>query len=159
MTLLNQTHCHPRPSIALAMQGEGDPGGKDQLILDEPMRDCANQGRHAIGTTLVPFPRARMRARSPGMTIIGLIALVVISTTVALAQPATLIKHGRIFTVGDKGTLADSDVLIQNGKIAAVGQNLAVPPGAKIIEAHGYWDMLGMFQQLGILPPLGPPGR
>ncbi|MDZ4769598.1 MAG: ester cyclase family protein [Chloroflexota bacterium] len=27
----------------------------------------------------------------------------------------------------------------------------------KIIQAHGYWDMLGLMQQLGILPPFGGP--
>jgi uncharacterized protein len=29
----------------------------------------------------------------------------------------------------------------------------------KISQAHGYWDMLGLLQQLGILPPFGGPPR
>lgn len=27
----------------------------------------------------------------------------------------------------------------------------------KVVQAHGYWDMLGLLQQLGILPPFGGP--
>lgn len=49
----------------------------------------------------------------------------------------TLIQHGHVFTVGAAGTLNNADVLIQNGKIVQVGQNIAPPPGAKIIDAHG----------------------
>jgi len=49
----------------------------------------------------------------------------------------TLIKHGHIYTVGNAGTLADGDVLIQNGKVTMVGANLPAPPGAKVIDAHG----------------------
>lgn len=29
----------------------------------------------------------------------------------------------------------------------------------KVLEAWGYWDMLGLLQQIGILPPFGPPRR
>ncbi len=64
--------------------------------------------------------------------------------TAAFAQPgmpvpsgAVLIQHGHVYTVGAAGTLNDADVLIVNGKIAQVGANIAAPPGAKIIDAHG----------------------
>jgi imidazolonepropionase-like amidohydrolase len=60
----------------------------------------------------------------------------------ALAQPvqqahSTLFQHGRIYTLGPQGTISNGDVLIQNGKITAVGQNIAAPPGATIIDAKG----------------------
>jgi len=51
--------------------------------------------------------------------------------------PSTLIKHGKIYTVGPAGTIADGDVLIVVGKVIQVGTNLTAPPGAKIIDAHG----------------------
>jgi len=80
---------------------------------------------------------------------------VALSLAIASAPPAAsiLIRHGHIFTGGDKGTLTNSDVLIQNGKIAAVGQNLAAPPGAKIIDAHGKPvtpGLMASWTQLGI---------
>jgi steroid delta-isomerase-like uncharacterized protein len=27
----------------------------------------------------------------------------------------------------------------------------------KIVEGHGYWDTLGLLQQIGLVPPMGPP--
>lgn len=52
-------------------------------------------------------------------------------------NPPIMIEHGKIFTVSAQGTIDDGDVLIENGKIAAVGKNLPVPTGAKIIDAKG----------------------
>jgi len=91
------------------------------------------------------------------------LAILALSTTAALAQPhlpvsgpvnGTLIKHGRIYTVGPQGTIVDGDVLIQNGKIVQVGQNLAIPPETKVIDAHGKPVTPGImvsWTQLGIL--------
>lgn len=77
--------------------------------------------------------------------------------TAAVAQPAStntvLIEHGHIYTVGSEGTLNNADVLIQNGKIAAVGPNLTAPPGAKVIDAHGKPvtpGLMASWTQLGI---------
>ncbi|MGN6148541.1 MAG: amidohydrolase family protein, partial [Rhizomicrobium sp.] len=86
------------------------------------------------------------------MTILGLLA-----SGAAIAQSpapsnATLIQHGHVYTVG-AGTLNDADVLIENGKIAAVGSNIAAPPGAKIIDAHGKPvtpGLMAAWTQLGI---------
>ncbi|MGH6870251.1 MAG: amidohydrolase family protein [Rhizomicrobium sp.] len=67
--------------------------------------------------------------------------------------PATLIQHGKVYTVGAAGTLADADVLIVNGKIAQVGPNIAPPPGATIIDAHGRPvtpGLMASWTQLGI---------
>jgi imidazolonepropionase-like amidohydrolase len=47
------------------------------------------------------------------------------------------ITHGHIFTVGAAGEIADGTVLIKDGKIAAVGADVAVPAGAKVIDAKG----------------------
>ena len=113
----------------------------------------------ALLDSWVPFPRRASRV-SPGMTLSLLIGLSLCSTG-ALAQPrmhyeivvsgtgavarapgsgpvyGTLIKHAHVYTVGAQGTLADGDVLIQGGKIAQVGSNLAVSPETKVIDAHG----------------------
>jgi imidazolonepropionase-like amidohydrolase len=52
------------------------------------------------------------------------------------AAPATLIKNATVMTV-TKGTLENSDILLQNGKIAAIGTHLAAPPGAEVIDGTG----------------------
>jgi len=56
---------------------------------------------------------------------------------------ATLIKNATILTV-TKGTLKNTDLLIQNGKIAQIGQNLVAPAGAKVVDASGKFLMPGI---------------
>src|SRR4051812_47224582 len=62
------------------------------------------------------------------------------------SAPATLIKNATVMTV-TKGTLENSDILLQNGKIAAIGKNLTAPAGAEII------DGTGKFVSPGIIDP------
>lgn len=95
------------------------------------------------------------------------LAILLFSTTAALAQPAqvpatkilfsqsrpTLIKHARVFTLGAAGTLPDGDVLIADGKIAQVGNGISMP-GAKVIDAKGKPVTPGLmvsWTQLGVL--------
>ena len=54
-----------------------------------------------------------------------------------------LIKGGTVLTV-TKGTTPATDVLITNGKIAQVGQNIAAPAGYKVIDAAGMFVMPGI---------------
>jgi imidazolonepropionase-like amidohydrolase len=55
----------------------------------------------------------------------------------------TLIKNATVLTV-TKGKLENADVLLQNGKIAAVGKNLSAPAGAQVIDATGKYVMPGI---------------
>ncbi|MBI2408796.1 MAG: amidohydrolase family protein [Gemmatimonadetes bacterium] len=61
----------------------------------------------------------------------------------AAGAGATLIKNATVLTV-TKGTLKNTDVLIQNGKIAQVGSNIAAPAGATVIDATGKYLMPGI---------------
>jgi imidazolonepropionase-like amidohydrolase len=73
--------------------------------------------------------------------------------TLPATVPSILIQHGHVYTVGAAGTLADGDVLIQNGKIVQVGANIAAPAGATIIDAHGKPvtpGLMASWTQLGI---------
>jgi imidazolonepropionase-like amidohydrolase len=55
-----------------------------------------------------------------------------------VAQAATLaITNARILTAGPAGEIAQGTVVVRDGKIAAVGPNVAVPPGAKVVDAQG----------------------
>ncbi len=50
--------------------------------------------------------------------------------------PIFLIRHGTVITVaGD--TIEGGDVLVRDGKIAAVGRDLEAPAGARVIDASG----------------------
>ena len=63
--------------------------------------------------------------------------------TSAAAGGETLIRNATILTVS-RGTLANSDILIRNGKIAAVGQNLKASESARVIDATGKFVMPGI---------------
>lgn len=66
-----------------------------------------------------------------------------------LAAPAAaetvLIRDGRVVTNTAAGTIENGDVLIVDGRIRAVGANLAAPRGARIIEARGAFVTPGAF--------------
>jgi imidazolonepropionase-like amidohydrolase len=60
------------------------------------------------------------------------------------AGQTVAITGGTILTVGAQGDLANGTVLIRDGKIAAVGRELAVPEGAVVIDASGRYVMPGI---------------
>ncbi|MDQ7040243.1 MAG: amidohydrolase [Rhodothermus sp.] len=53
------------------------------------------------------------------------------------------IRNGTVLTVTN-GTLPNTDILIRNGKIAAIGQHLEVPDGIEVIDATGLYVMPGI---------------
>ncbi|WP_406700275.1 amidohydrolase family protein [Singulisphaera sp. Ch08] len=55
-----------------------------------------------------------------------------------------LIKDATILTVAREGTIAKGSILVQNGKIAAVGSDLAAPEGVTVIDATGLVAMPGI---------------
>ncbi|HET6862792.1 MAG TPA: amidohydrolase family protein, partial [Pyrinomonadaceae bacterium] len=55
----------------------------------------------------------------------------------------TLIRNATVLTV-TRGTLQNTDVLLRNGKIAAVGKNLNASSNARIIDATGKFVMPGI---------------
>src|SRR5688500_11160057 len=56
---------------------------------------------------------------------------------------ATLIRNATVLTV-TKGTLPNTDLLVQNGKIAQIGRNIAAPAGARVVDASGKYVMPGI---------------
>jgi imidazolonepropionase-like amidohydrolase len=83
------------------------------------------------------------------MRVARLIAALALPAALTAQQPVasaagpTLIKNATVLTV-TKGTLQNTDVLLQNGKIAQIGQNLAAPTGARVIDATGKFVMPGI---------------
>ena len=83
----------------------------------------------------------------------SLVAVALAAATAAGAQatPAstpqkaatTLIKNATVLTV-TKGRLENTDLLLQNGKIAQIGKNISAPAGAEVIDATGKYVMPGI---------------
>ena len=76
------------------------------------------------------------------------------STYVAPTAPAVLITHATILT-GTGRKLSDASLLMQDGKIVAVGSELAPPPQVETIDAKGRWVTPGLIDahsHLGVFP-------
>ena len=84
--------------------------------------------------------------------------LALIAAALLLAPPLTtaqdlLIKGARVHTAGRAGTLENTDVLVQGGRIASVGPGLAASAGAVVVEAKGRPLTPGLFggiSQIGL---------
>src|SRR5688500_19336460 len=59
------------------------------------------------------------------------------------AATETLIRNATVLTI-TRGTLTNSDVLIRNGKIAAVGSNLKASANARVIDGTNKYVMPGI---------------
>ena len=71
-------------------------------------------------------------------------AALIIASAAGHAE-SILIRNARVHTVAAAGTLEATDVLISGEKIAAVGKDLAVPAGARVINARGRPMTPGLF--------------
>ncbi len=71
-----------------------------------------------------------------------IVPLALMGSPAATAQP-TLIRNATILTVSD-GTLRGASLSIVDGKIAAIGEDLPAPAGARIIDAAGMFVMPGV---------------
>src|SRR5215212_2438785 len=73
--------------------------------------------------------------------------LILFPVNAALGQrqtsPETLIRNATVLTV-TRGTLPNTDVLLRNGKIAAVGKNLNASSNARILDGTGKYVMPGI---------------
>lgn len=62
-------------------------------------------------------------------------------------QETMLIKNATVWTNESEGIVQNTDVLLQNGKIAKVGKNLSAPAGAKTIDGTGKHLTNGIFDE------------
>jgi len=69
--------------------------------------------------------------------------LVVFGLAAAARGESILIRNATVLTVA-KGTIENGSVLIQDGKIAAVGKNISAPAGATIVDGTGKFLMPGL---------------
>ena len=84
------------------------------------------------------------------MKHVFLIALL-LSIAVSTAAETIAIVGAKVHTVGPQGALDDATVVIEDGRIAAVGRNVNVPRGARRIDAAGKLLTPGFFSPVGRL--------
>ena len=64
------------------------------------------------------------------------------------------IKGGKVVTITD-GTIEGGTVLIDGGKIKAVGKDIPIPAGADIVDATGKWVTPGLIDAHSHLAKFG----
>jgi imidazolonepropionase-like amidohydrolase len=69
--------------------------------------------------------------------------------TCAQSEPSSTyaITHAKIFTLAG-APIEDGTLVIRDGKVAAVGANVEVPPGAQVIDAKGLQVYPGLFDPI-----------
>ncbi len=85
------------------------------------------------------------------MRILSMVLVLVAAAPVSATD--ILIRNARVHTLGPAGTLESGSVLIRDGRIAAVGANVAAPAGAQVIDGTGLVVTPGIFAahtQLGL---------
>ena len=78
--------------------------------------------------------------------LLFLVIVAVLPVTAARAQEQpseTLIRNATVITV-TRGTLQNTDVLMRNGKIAAIGKNLTASSNARVIDGTGKFILPGI---------------
>ncbi|HEY8539268.1 MAG TPA: amidohydrolase family protein [Steroidobacteraceae bacterium] len=80
------------------------------------------------------------------LSIAFALALVGLTSNVSAAD--FLIRNAEVHTLTSAGKLTNADVLVSDGKIAAVGRGLSAPAGATIVEANGKSVTPGLFAGL-----------
>lgn len=73
------------------------------------------------------------------------IALALMCSTVAARAETIAIVGGTVHTVANPQPIENGTVVVRDGRIVAVGQNVAVPAGARVIDAAGKQVTPGMF--------------
>ena len=95
---------------------------------------CGDEPQSAV-TAITPFP----------------------STYKALPSKPTLLKNATVL-IGNGQRIDNGSVLLQDGKILAVGTDLTAPEGADVIDASGKWvspGIIDVHSHLGVYPSPG----
>lgn len=83
--------------------------------------------------------------------ISAITALALTAISLSSVAATTAIVGGKVHTVGPMGTIENGTVLIVDGRIAAVGDDVSVPAGAETIDATGKVVTPGLFSPFGQL--------
>ncbi len=84
-------------------------------------------------------------------TTLRLTAVLLAFAAATASAQTTAVIGATVHTVGPDGTLENATILINDGRIAAVGTNVQVPAAADVIDASGKIVTPGLFSPMGQL--------
>lgn len=83
--------------------------------------------------------------------------MVIFLTNAALSQEAILIKNGKIVPIVGE-VIPNGSLLIHDGKIAKIGTDIEIPPGATVIDVEGKCVYPGLVAAMTAIGVTGYPG-
>lgn len=97
-----------------------------------------------------------MKMRKTGMRLLASSLAVVAAAVTAASAQTIAIQNARVYTMAGTGAggIENGDIIIRDGAIVGVGQDLAVPEGATVINAQGRIVTPGVFapwSQIGLV--------
>ena len=121
---------------------------KSSVILS-----AAERAKQSSAQSKDPYPRRALvrRIKAFSSTAIALLVLLFVATAAAQDHPVAL-KGARLLTI-THGTIENGTVIMQAGKITAVGANISIPTNAQTIDATGmtiYPGLIDSETQLGL---------
>ena len=87
------------------------------------------------------------------MTVRSALAALLLLTTAPVSAETIAFINGTVATGDGSGPVQGGTVVIRDGRVAAAGQGVQVPAGAKVIDANGKWVTPGIvagFSNLGL---------
>ncbi|MGB9195756.1 MAG: hypothetical protein WCB53_02390, partial [Terriglobales bacterium] len=114
---------------------------------------AAERAKQSSAQSKDPYPRrALVRSfKAFSSTAVALLVLLLVATVAAQDHPIAL-KGARLLTI-THGTIENGTVIMQAGKITAVGANISIPTNAQTIDATGmtiYPGLIDSETQLGL---------
>ena len=83
----------------------------------------------------------------------ALLACIAVSVAAPAAADTIAFTGGRVVIGDGTAPIDNGTVVIRDGRVVAAGANVAVPPGATVIDAHGKWVTPGVvagFSRIGL---------
>src|ERR1044072_8031227 len=111
-----------------------------------------------VGACASPPPQANEQEKKTELTAVPPEPVNPYPSTYTAGTATTTLIRGATVLTGTGTRLDNSDVLIANGKIAAVGPNRSAPAGARVIDANGRWvtpGLIDVHSHLGVYPSPG----
>jgi imidazolonepropionase-like amidohydrolase len=125
------------------------------FVLSFALTACAMQPRAVESPAASPPETATPAPAAPALSHDPF------ASTYQAPPKSTTLIHGATVLTGTGTRLDGADVLIENGRIKAIGANLGAPAGATVIEAGGRWvtpGIIDIHSHLGVYPSPGLKG-
>ena len=92
-------------------------------------------------------------------SLLCLLSLTLLAAPPCLPAQALVLANGTIIDPSGKIPLTRATVVLERGRVVAIGPSPAIPPGARVVDARGKFLVPGLWDMHAHLASLGPVGH